>query len=269
MVRIQKIIAQSGVASRRKAEELIRSGQVTVNGRQITQMGEKVDPEKDVIKVNGKKLGVLPRLVYFLLNKPPGYICTVHDPEGRHTVLELVPSVRGIYPVGRLDYNSEGLLLLTNDGSLAYRLSRAGSHAPKTYEVKVQGIPSRDNLHRLTSGLRLGDGTSYGPMRIAPLKKSDQSIHRWFRVVLTEGKNREIRKAFEEIGHRILRLKRTSLAFLNLAGVPVGSFRSLLPQEVEKLKGIRPTGPGDRGEPRQEQRPKKKIQADEAEADRH
>jgi 23S rRNA pseudouridine2605 synthase len=235
LLRIQKMIAQAGIASRRKAELLIQSGQVTVNGQVVTQLGTKVDPSVDHVKVNGKRVGKPSKKVYYLVNKPQGYICTVSDPAGRPTVLGLVPPAKGIFPVGRLDYNSEGLLLLTNDGPLAYHLARAGTHAPKTYEVKVHGVPPPDGLHRLAAGLKLREGILLAPMKVTAIRKGEKSIHSWFRVVLNEGKNREIRKAFEEIGHRVIRLKRTSLSFLTLEGIPSGAYRPLLPEEIEKL----------------------------------
>ena len=238
LIRVQKVIAQAGIASRRKAEELILAGMVTINGQRVTKLGEKVDPLTDSIKVNGKRIIQPAKKVYYLVNKPRGYMCTVYDSVGRHTVMELVPPAKGIYPIGRLDYNSEGLILLTNDGELAHLLSRAGDHAPKTYEVKVQGKPSPEILKRATKGIALEDGTVLAPMRIIPIKKSENSPNDWFRMVLTQGKNRQIRRVFEEAGHRIMRLRRTAISFLNLDGISSGSFRILTFMEVERLKRL-------------------------------
>lgn len=243
--RLQKIIAQAGIASRRKAEDLILSGAVTVNGQIADTLGSKADPELDYIKVNGKLIGrTIRKDYYFLVHKPQGYICTLDDPEGRPTVMQLVPEIKGLYPVGRLDYYSEGLLLLTNDGTLAHRLTHAGEHAPKIYEVKVQGCPEISWLNKMRQGLRLEDGTDLAPMKIQPLRKSDKTTNCWFQIELHQGKNRQIRKAFEMSGHQVMRLRRTSIASLSLRGLKPGQFRSLDPHEIERLKKtLNPSGP--------------------------
>lgn len=239
--RLQKIIAQAGIASRRKAEDLILSGAVTVNGKIADTLGSKADPELDFIKVNGKLIGrTIRKDYYFLVNKPQGYICTLDDPEGRPTVMQLVPEIKGLYPVGRLDYYSEGLLLLTNDGTMAHRLTHAGEHAPKIYEVKVQGCPEISWLNKMRQGLRLEDGTDLAPMKIQPLRKSDKTTNCWFQIELHQGKNRQIRKAFDMSGHQVMRLRRTSIAFLSLRGLKPGQCRSLDSHEIERLKKILP-----------------------------
>jgi 23S rRNA pseudouridine2605 synthase len=235
--RLQKIIAAAGIASRRRAEELITSGLVSVNGEIVTELGTKADPERDHIRVNGKLLHGAERHVYLLMNKPKGYVTTVSDPEGRPTVMDLLRGLGArVYPVGRLDYNSEGLLLLTNDGELANALMKAASHVQKTYLVKVAGVPSEEGLNRLRRGVTIAtDGGKR--VRTAPAKIS--SIHEannpWYEVTLTEGKNRQIRRMFEEIGHHVEKIKRVRYGPLELDVHP-GEFRRLSPDEVARLK---------------------------------
>src|SRR5438270_507788 len=235
--RLQKVIANAGIASRRKAEELISGGAVTVNGKVVTELGTKADPDVDYVKVNGKLLRGTQKNIYVMLNKPKGYVTTVSDPEGRPTVMQLLDQgTRGVharvYPVGRLDYASEGLLLLTNDGDLANKLTRAASHVPKTYVVKVSGMPKAEAIERLRGGVMisqekrspLGPRKDTGspdhmpragrsaphkvktaPARIHLLKQADNP---WFEVTLIEGRNRQIRKMFEEVGHRVEKIRR-------------------------------------------------------------
>lgn len=235
--RLQKIMAGSGVASRRKAEEIIASGRVTLNGRVVTEQGTKADPERDEVCVDGKPLKKQERLVYYLLNKPKGYVTTVSDPEGRPTVMDLLPQ-RGerVYPVGRLDYASEGLLLMTNDGALAARLMNAGPHVPKAYRVKVGGKPDERAIARLRAGvmIALEDGrrvkTSPAKIRLV-----EDGANPWYEVVLIEGRNRQIRRMFERVGHHVEKIKRVQLGPLALDVAP-GKFRELTRSEVEKLK---------------------------------
>ncbi len=239
--RLQKIIAAAGIASRRKAEELITQGRVAVNGQIIRELGSKADPARDYIKVDGKLLRGPERNVYLLLNKPKGYVTTVSDPEGRPTVIELVKHVgERIYPVGRLDYLSEGLLLLTNDGSLANHLMRAASHVPKTYLVKVSGQPAEEDIGKLRRGIRLGSKS--GERRAAPTHTAPAQIrlmreaeNPWYEVTLIEGKNRQIRRMFEEIGHHVEKIKRVRYGPLTLDVEP-GQFRALTPREVAMLQ---------------------------------
>lgn len=238
--RLQKIIAAAGLASRRKAEELIKSGHVQVNGSIVTELGSKADPETDHIRVNGKLLqsrGVLQRYIYLLLNKPKGYVTTMSDPEHRPTVMDLIRGVKGrVYPVGRLDYASEGLLLLTNDGELANRLMKAASHVAKTYLVKVAGTPTEQELTKLRGGVSIAtdDGkrvrTSPASVRIVK-----EAANPWYEITLIEGRNRQIRRMFEAVGHHVEKIKRVRYGPLTL-DVPPGEFRSLTLKEVERLK---------------------------------
>lgn len=242
--RLQKIISSAGIASRRKAEELIAAGRVQVNGTVVTELGTKADPESDHIRVNGKLLHARAdqRHVYLLLNKPRGYVTTVSDPENRPTVMDLVRGVRGrVYPVGRLDYASEGLLLLTNDGDLANRMMKAASHVPKTYLVKVAGIPKEEALAKLRAGLSIA--TDEGKrVRTAPasVRVVKEATNPWYEVTLIEGRNRQIRRMFEAVGHHVEKIKRVRYGPLSL-DVPPGEFRSLTLKEVERLKSASKT----------------------------
>ncbi len=239
--RLQKIIAAAGVASRRKAEELITQGRVTVNGRVVTALGTKADAERDHIKVDGKLLRPRERYVYLLMNKPKGYVTTAFDPEGRPTVLDLVKNVGArVYPVGRLDYASEGLLLLTNDGELANYLTRAASHVPKTYLVKVSGRPSEEAIAKLRRGIRIGarPGERYAQAaRTAPaqIRVVREAANPWYEVTLIEGKHRQIRRMFEEIGHHVEKIRRVGYGPLTLDVEP-GQVRELAPHEVRALR---------------------------------
>jgi len=236
--RLQKIIATAGVASRRKAEQLITSGHVQVNGSTITELGSKADPETDHIRVNGKLLQrEQQRHVYLLLNKPKGYVTTVNDPEKRPTVMDLVRGVKGrVYPVGRLDYASEGLLLLTNDGELANLLMKAASHVPKTYVVKVAGTPTEDAIAKLRGGISIatddGKRVRTGPAVVRLVK---QAANPWYEITLIEGRNRQIRRMFEAVGHHVEKIKRVRYGPLTL-DVPPGEYRSLTLKEVQRLK---------------------------------
>jgi len=243
MQRLQKIIAAAGVASRRKAEELITAGHVQVNGQTVTELGTKADPETDHIRVNGKLLHGAQRHVYLLLNKPRGFVTTVSDPEKRPTVMDLVKGIRGrVYPVGRLDYASEGLLLMTNDGDLAQRLMKAASHVPKTYLVKVAGQPKEEAIEKLRAGVSIatGDGKRVrtSPAAVSVIK---EAANPWYEITLIEGRNRQIRRMFEAVGHHVEKIKRVRYGPLAL-DVPPGEFRPLTEKELDRLKSATALG---------------------------
>ncbi len=249
--RLQKIIAAAGFTSRRKAEELITKGLVSVNGKVVTELGTKADPATDRIKVAGKALHGPERRVYLLLHKPRGYVTTVSDPEGRPKVLDLVHGLGArVYPVGRLDYLSEGLLLLTNDGELAQKLTHASSHVPKTYLVKVSGKPTTEQIDKLRGGVflpaetkplksregqeqkRRSQAVRTGPVKIELLR---EAANPWYEVTLIEGRNRQIRRMFEQIDHHVEKIKRVRYGPLQL-DVEAGQFRHLNSSEVAQLK---------------------------------
>jgi 23S rRNA pseudouridine2605 synthase len=251
--RLQKILAKAGVASRRKAEELIEQGRVQLNGIVVTEPGTKADAARDHIRVDGKLLQGPERLRYFVLNKPRGFVTTVKDPEGRPTVMQFFDKMRErLYPVGRLDYLSEGLLLVTNDGELANRLTRAGSGVEKTYLVKVAGQPSEAELDLLRGGVSIERGspgssqTGLRPqggkpgserVRTAParIRQVRQGDNPWYEVTLIEGRNRELRKMFEEIGHFVEKIRRVGYGPLVLDQEP-GNVRELHPEELAALR---------------------------------
>jgi 23S rRNA pseudouridine2605 synthase len=235
--RLQKIMSAAGVSSRRKAEQLISGGLVSVNGQVVTELGSKADPEHDHIRVNGKLLQGAQRHVYLLMNKPKGYVTTLRDPEGRPTVLDLLRGVGArVYPIGRLDYASEGLLLLTNDGELADSLMKAASHVPKTYLVKVAGKPTTESLSRLREGLFIrtenGRRVKTAPATVKPVREANNP---WYEITLIEGRNRQIRRMFEEVGHHVEKIKRVRYGPLELDVHP-GKFRRLAPEEVQRLR---------------------------------
>jgi 23S rRNA pseudouridine2605 synthase len=250
--RLQKIIAAAGIASRRKAEELIKAGRVAVNGQVVTELGSKADLEQDHIRVDGKLLHGAERQVYVMLNKPRGYVTTVTDPQGRPTIMELVRGLGArVYPVGRLDYLSEGLLLLTNDGDLAARLMHGGSKVPKTYLVKVSGTPDEAGIARLRAGIMLpaavrkdGVRTPEPAVKTAPakIKLLRAAENPWYEVTLTEGRYRQIRRMFEQIGHHVEKIRRVRYGPLELDVEP-GTFRRLAPSEVTRLKAASRTAP--------------------------
>jgi len=230
--RLQKIIAEAGLASRRKAESLIQQGRVTVNGQTVTQLGSKADPERDHIKVDGKPVRGSRRKIYILLNKPRQVISSVSDPQGRTKVTDLVDIKQKIYPAGRLDYNTEGLILLTNDGRFSKIVSSAGIRLPKVYQVKVKASPASSSLDRLREGIRLRSGEKLARCKILAIKEGSNS---WFEVTLTQGKNRQIREMFESIGHPVLKLRRIRIGFLTNRGLALGQYRFLTPNEVERI----------------------------------
>ena len=230
--RLQKILSAAGVASRRRAETLICEGRVSVNGRTITELGSKADPVRDHIKVDGKLISTFPRKIYVLLNKPRGVICTLSDPQGRTKVTDLVRVSEKIYPVGRLDYDTEGIILLTNDGEFARLISRAGDRFVKVYHVKVRSTPDDSTLDRLRDGIRLEGGAKLASLKIQPIRIANNS---WYEVTLTQGKNRQIHRMFKKVGHPVMKLYRKRIGFLNDHGLPVGRYRFLNPVEVERI----------------------------------
>ncbi|MEW6324102.1 MAG: pseudouridine synthase [Nitrospirota bacterium] len=234
LVRLQKLIAQAGITSRRKAEALITGGAVTVNGRVVTELGSKADPDRDHIKVEGKLLRLHPPTVCLMLNKPREFITSLKDPEGRPTVMELIRGVKGrLYPIGRLDYHTEGLLLLTNDGELAHLLMHPRHGVSKRYEVKIKGQLDDDEIQRLARGVRLEDGTT-APCTIKKMGKADKNS--WLEVTLHEGRYRQVRRMFEAAGHFVLKLRRVGYGGLALGDLPVGRWRRLTPAEIDTLR---------------------------------
>lgn len=235
--RLQKLIAAAGIASRRHAEQLIAGGEVTVNGQVVTELGTKADPEKDHIKVRGKLINTsLQRRekVYVLLNKPRGFLSSVSDPEGRPTVLELLPASLGrVYPVGRLDFNTEGLLLLTNDGDFTNFITAARNKVEKVYEGKVKGVPGEKAIERLRRGVTLEDGTRTAPAKIKRLGETETNS--WFEIHLHEGKNQQIRRMFDLIGHTVIKLRRSRIGSLRDDTLKPKEWRKLSPAEVESL----------------------------------
>jgi 23S rRNA pseudouridine2605 synthase len=235
--RLQKIMAACGVASRRKAEEIIAAGRVTLNGKVVVEQGTKADAARDVICVDGKPLKGPERLLYFMLYKPKGYVTTVSDPEGRATVMDLMGKrAERVYPVGRLDYASEGLLLMTNDGALAQKMMKAGAHMPKTYLVKISGKPEEKDIERLRAGITIeieeGRRVKTSPAKI---RLMEDGANPWYEVILIEGRNRQIRRMFERVGHHVEKIKRVQLGPLVLDVAP-GKFRELRKGEVEQLR---------------------------------
>jgi 23S rRNA pseudouridine2605 synthase len=237
--RLQKIMAACGVASRRGCEKMIAAGRVTLNGATVRELGTKADLASDVICVDGKRLAAPQKLKYFLLNKPKGYVTTVSDPEGRPTVMDLLGERKErLYPVGRLDYASEGLLLMTNDGALAKKLTQAGAHVAKTYLVKVSGKPEEEEIERLRAGVKIAleDGRC---VKTAPAKIRvvENGANPWYEVILIEGRNRQIRRMFETVGHLVEKIRRVQIGPLKL-DVEAGKFRELRESEIEQLTRI-------------------------------
>lgn len=233
--RLQKLIAQAGIASRRAAEQLILNGEVSVNGEIVTELGTKADAEKDHIKVRGKlintKLNTRTNF-YILLNKPKGYLSSASDPEGRKLVTDLVKGKGKLHPVGRLDYNTEGLIILTNDGAFTNHVA-ASKSIPKTYEVKVKGLPNNNAINKLRRGLLLDDGYKTAPAEIRDLKPTDKNG--WYEVTLYEGHNQQIRKMFDAVGHSVVKLRRTKIGNVADDYLKVGASRELTAAEVKSL----------------------------------
>jgi 23S rRNA pseudouridine2605 synthase len=283
--RLQKIIASAGIASRRKAEELITAGRVQVNGQTVTELGTKADPASDHIRVDGKLLKIVEHHRYIVLNKPKGFVTTVSDPEHRPTVMDLIrpgkESGDRLYPVGRLDFSSEGLLLMTNDGDLANALTRAAARVEKTYMVKVSGKPSDSAINQLRHGVMIDRGTQISAQRKGARGSDEDETHAptrpagprgrvmtaparvrllrdgenpWYEMILIEGRNREIRKMFEEVGHHVEKIRRVGYGPLILDLEP-GRSRELAPDEVAALRRAAQGRPGR--SPQSERPPRK------------
>jgi len=231
--RLQKLIAQAGLASRRQAESWISEGRVLING-QPAQLGDRADLGTDQVIVNGQPLTTTEKKVVVILNKPRGYVSSLKDPQGRRLVTDLVAAIpQRLYPVGRLDYNTEGLLLLTNDGDLALQLSHPRHHVDKTYLVKVRGVLTAGAKSRLENGLQLDDGPTL-PAKVANIRNSLKIS--WFELTIREGRNRQVRRMCEAVGLSVVRLKRTRIDFLELRNLPTGQFRQLTDAEINRLK---------------------------------
>ena len=237
-VRLQKLLSAAGVASRRTAEQLIADGRVTVNGNTVREAGTRADPACDDVRVDGRRVARNVRPRYVLLHKPRGYVTTRSDPHRRKTVLDLVPDVREyVYPVGRLDYDSEGLLLLTNDGALAAVLTHPRHGVPRVYEATVRGVPSDARLRRLASGVEIdGRSTVAAEVRMLHAGASGRRDESLVRIVIREGRNRQVRRMFDAIGHPVRRLRRTRLGPISLRGLRPGAARDLTPAEIGALR---------------------------------
>jgi 23S rRNA pseudouridine2605 synthase len=238
-VRLQKLLSAAGVASRRAAEQLMLDGRVTVNGRAVREPGARADPARDDVRVDGRRVARRVRRRYVVLNKPRGYVTTRKDPHRRKTVLDLIPGVREyVYPVGRLDYDSEGLLLLTNDGALAALLTHPRHGVARVYEATVRGVPSGARLRRLASGGVEVDGRPTAPAEVRMLHGAvaGRDGEAQVRIVIREGRNRQVRRMFDAIGHPVRRLRRTRLGPLGLRGLRPGAARDLTPAEVVALR---------------------------------
>lgn len=235
MERLQKYLSSCGIASRRKSEELILKGHVRVNDEIVSELGFKIS-EKDKVYVDDVLIKRSDKL-YYLLYKPEKVICSVHDEKGRTTVIDLIDTQEKIFPVGRLDYDTSGLLLLTNDGELSNKLTHPSGHVPKTYSVKAEGIVTMDELRQLEKGIIL-DGVKTKKARAKIVRTDKKNNKTYIELTITEGRNHQVKNMFDYINHRVLKLKRISYSFLNLSGLSIGEYRSLSIKEVRQLYGI-------------------------------
>lgn len=236
--RLQKVLASCGVASRRKCEEIISSGRVKVNGEVVTELGTKVS-KKDVVELDGKML-IREELVYYVLNKPTGYLTTLSDPKGRRTILDLLDQetkkVR-IFPIGRLDYDTSGVLLLTNDGELSYRLTKSSKNVEKTYQARVDGIITQEAVTSLIKGVMIdGIMTKRAKLEVVSLDRENKSS--LIKLTISEGRNRQVRKMCEAVGFPVKKLKRVEFAGISIEGLGVGDYRPLKPHEIKKLYSL-------------------------------
>ena len=234
--RIQKIISAAGVTSRRAAEELIAEGRVRVNGQVVTELGTKADASKDHIKVDGKLINPHQPKTYIMLNKPVGFVTTMSDPEGRPTVQDLLKGVKvRVYPVGRLDYNTEGMLIMTNDGDFAFQVTHPKHELPKTYLAKLKGVLDEKQIEMIETGLFLDDGKT-APAKLRKIRKEEANS--WVELTITEGRKRQVRRMFDRVGRSVIKLKRTKTGNLVLGDLPEGTFRYLTPIEVKGLMDL-------------------------------
>lgn len=235
-MRLQKYMAQCGVASRRKSEELISQGFVEVNNKIVTKLGTIVDPTKDIVKVKNKKIRLEKNTIYIILNKPVGVVTSVKDEKGRTAVVDLIEDVtERIYPVGRLDIDTTGLVLLTNDGDVAYNLTHPKNEIPKKYIAIVEGLPNKRELERFRNGMIIdGKKTAKASVKIAKNYDEDSILE----IIITEGRNRQIKKMCEAINHPVKKLKRVSMGELELRGLEIGNWRYLNEEEIEYLNSI-------------------------------
>jgi 23S rRNA pseudouridine2605 synthase len=235
-IRLQKLIAGTGLASRRKAERMIAEGLVTVNGKVVRELGTKVDPTRDHVKVNGRHLRAVQPYVYLMLNKPKGVVSTLEDPQGRPTVKDLLRGVGvRVFPVGRLDFDSEGLMLLTNHGELAQALLHPRYHVPKTYLIKVKGVLSREQMDRLARGVTLEDGPT-GSATVRPVRKAEQNS--WLEITIHEGRKHQVKRMLEAVGHPVLKLTRVRFGPLSLGDLEPGEFRYLTDREANAIRAL-------------------------------
>ena len=234
--RLHKFIAHAGVSSRREAERFIAEGRVAVNDRIVTKMGTKVDPIRDTVKLDGRLIRSSPGKLYVVLNKPVGYVSTLKDPQGRPVIMELLDRIPSrVYPVGRLDYDAEGLVLLTNDGELSHRLQHPRYGIRRIYEVKVKGVPTGDELSRVRNGIKLEDGVTL-PANVMFLRRTVNNC--WMKITLSEGRNRQVKRMFAAIGHPVMKLKRVKFGVIGLGNLMRGQYRQLTRDEVQALYNL-------------------------------
>jgi 23S rRNA pseudouridine2605 synthase len=264
--RLQKILARAGFASRRGAEQLMLEGRVTRNGETIKELGTKADLARDDIRVDGVRVKPPKGHVYLVLNKPKGVVSTRSDPERRQTVMDLVPSVAGLFPVGRLDVTTEGLILLTNDGAFAERVSHPRYEVPRVYHAKVHGVPDADALEKLRRGVRVeGEFMAVDRARVV-----DSENNAWVELTLHEGKQHEVKRLLEAVGHPVSKLRRVAIGPVTSRGLEPGEFRALTPEEIDGLRRARPADAKSirKVAPHHRPRPQKRSRPDTARATR-
>lgn len=233
-VRLQKYLAECGIASRRKAEELILQGKVTVNGQTVTELGTKINPNKDIVTYQGQQVRKNNEYIYILLNKPIGYVTTAKDQFNRDSVLDLVKTNKRLVPVGRLDMYTSGALILTNDGDFVYKVTHPKHEIDKTYTVTIKGIVKNEEVDKLRQGVEIEDYTTK-PAKVKILKTDEEKDQSRLEITIHEGKNRQVRKMCEAIGHKVLALHRSKIAGIGVKDIPLGKWRYLKNEEVKKI----------------------------------